>query len=98
MERIETRLAELGLELPPVAAPVANYLGCKRIGELLWVSGHGPVTRDGVVRGKVGREVSLDEARGAARATALSILATVKAELGTLDRVRQVVKVLGMVN
>jgi enamine deaminase RidA (YjgF/YER057c/UK114 family) len=97
-KNIEARLAELGLELPPVSRPVANYLGCKRVGDLLFVGGHGPVTADGVVRGKVGADLGLEQARAAARATALSMLATVRAELGSLDRVRQVVKVFGMVN
>ena len=95
---IEARLAELGLELPPVFPPVGNYLGCKRVGDLLYVGGHGPVTPTGVVRGKVGATVTLEQAREAARATALSMLATVRAELGSLDRVTQVVKVFGMVN
>jgi len=95
---IEARLADLGITLPPVSAPVANYLGCKRAGDMLYVGGHGPVTASGVVRGKVGASVTLEQAREAARATALSMLATVRAELGSLDRVRQVVKVFGMVN
>jgi enamine deaminase RidA (YjgF/YER057c/UK114 family) len=94
----EERLAGLGVELPPASKPVANYLSCKRSGDLLFVGGHGPVSSAGLIRGKVGDTVSLAEGREAARRTALSILATVRAELGTLDRVRQVVKVLGMVN
>jgi enamine deaminase RidA (YjgF/YER057c/UK114 family) len=95
---IDARLAELGLELPAVSKPVANYLGCKRVGDILYVGGHGPVTAHGVVRGKVGDTVTLEQARDAAKATALSMLATVHAELGSLDRVRQIVKVFGMVN
>ena len=95
---VEARLADLGITLPPVSAPVANYLGCKRAGDMLYVGGHGPVTASGIVRGKVGATVTLEQAREAARATALSMLATVRAELGSLDRVRQVVKVFGMVN
>jgi enamine deaminase RidA (YjgF/YER057c/UK114 family) len=94
----EGRLTERGITLPPVSKPVANYLSCKRTGDLLFVGGHGPVGPDGVVRGKVGGAVSLEQGRDAARRTGLSILATVRAELGSLDRVRQVVKVLGMVN
>lgn len=95
----EARLGQLGIVLPPVSKPVANYLGCKRSGDLLHVGGHGPVGAAGiVVRGKVGGNVSLEEGREAARLTALSMLATVRAELGTLDRVRQIVKVFGMVN
>jgi enamine deaminase RidA (YjgF/YER057c/UK114 family) len=95
---IDDRIAALGFELPPVFAPVGNYLGCKQVGNVLYVGGHGPVTPQGVVRGKVGADVSLDQARAAAHATALCMLATVRAALGSLDRVRQVVKVLGMVN
>jgi len=94
----EARLRDLGIELPRVSAPVANYLGCKRLGDVLYVGGHGPVTDGGVIRGKVGRDVDLDRAREAARATALSMLATVRAELGSLDRVHQIIKVFGMVN
>src|SRR5262249_44980872 len=94
----EQRLAELGIELPPVSKPVANYLSCKRSGDLLFVGGHGPVGPGGVVRGKVGGAIGAEPGRGARRLAALSLLATVRAELGTLDRVRQVVKVFGMVN
>jgi enamine deaminase RidA (YjgF/YER057c/UK114 family) len=94
----DARLAELGITLPPVFPPAGTYLGCKRVGDLLYVGGHGPVGAEGVSRGKVGRDLDLAAARDAARATALSMLATVRAELGTLDRVRQVVKVFGMVN
>lgn len=94
----EARLAELGLELPSVFKPIANYLSCKRSGDLLFVGGHGPTGERGVVRGKVGTDLTLEQGCDAARITALSILATVRAELGSLDHVRQVVKVLGMVN
>jgi len=94
----EARLRHLGIELPAVFAPVGNYLGCKRLGDVLYVGGHGPVTTDGAIRGKVGRDIAVGRAREAARATALSMLATVRAELGSLDRVRQIIKVFGMVN
>jgi enamine deaminase RidA (YjgF/YER057c/UK114 family) len=95
---VDARLRELGLELLPVFQPVGNYLGCKRVGNLLFVGGHGPVTKAGAIVGKVGAAVDLERAREAAKATALSMLATIRAELGSLDRVRQVVKVFGMVN
>ena len=94
----DARLAALGIVLPPVFPPAGNYLGCKRVGDILYVGGHGPVGSDGIKRGKVGRDLDLAEAQQAAHATALSMLATVRQELGTLDRVRQVVKVFGMVN
>ena len=94
----DERLAALGIELPSLSKPVANYLSCKRSGDLLFVGGHGPTSASGVVRGKVGGSISAQEGRDAARLTALSLLATVRDALGTLDRVRQVVKVFGMVN
>ena len=95
---IADRLVELGLELPPVMPPAGNYVGCVRSGDLLHVGGHGPVAGSRVIRGKVGDTVSLEQGREAARMTALSILATMNAELGDLDRVRRIVKVFGMVN
>lgn len=95
---VEARLETLGIELPPPSKPVGNYLSCKRVGDLLYVGGHGPVSREGVITGKVGGAVSLEQGREAARRTALCCLASVQDELGSLDRVRQVVKVLGMVN
>ena len=94
----EARLVELGIELPPVFAPVGSYLGCQRDGDLLYVGGHGPVTSQGPILGKVGARVTVERGYEAARATALSMLATVRAELGSLDRVRQIIKVFGMVN
>jgi enamine deaminase RidA (YjgF/YER057c/UK114 family) len=95
----EARLAELGIELPPGSKPVANYRMAVRTGDLLFVSGHGVADRDGVkVRGKVGADLDLAEAREAARLVGVNLLATVRQELGSLDAVRRVVKVLGMVN
>lgn len=98
MSRINARLAELGIELPPPFAPVGNYLSCKRLGSTLHVGGHGPVNGHDLVTGKVGHNLTIDEARNAARLTGLSILATMAQELGDLDRVVQIVKVFGMVN
>jgi enamine deaminase RidA (YjgF/YER057c/UK114 family) len=95
---IDDRLASLGIELPPVFPAAANYLGCTRTGNLLYASGHGPIDGTRAVIGKVGGNLSLDEGRAAARLTALSILATMRQELGDLDRVRRIVKVFGMVN
>jgi len=97
-DSIEEKLASLGLKLPPVSKPAGNYLSCKQVGDLLYVGGHGPVTAEGVCRGKVGAEITLDRAQQAARDTALSMLASVKAELGDLSRIRQVIRVFGMVN
>src|SRR5436190_20617338 len=98
MGRIDERLVELGIELPAVFPPAGNYLGCVVEGDLVHVGGHGPVAAGHVVTGKVGRDLDLDQAGEAARMTALSILATMRAELGDLDRVRRIVKVFGMVN
>jgi enamine deaminase RidA (YjgF/YER057c/UK114 family) len=95
---IAARLEELGIELPPVFPPAGNYLGCVVDGGLVYVGGHGPIAGIDVVRGKVGADVTLDEAKAAARMTALSILATLNAELGTLDRIERIIKVFGMVN
>jgi enamine deaminase RidA (YjgF/YER057c/UK114 family) len=97
--RAEARLAELGIELPLGSEPVANYRMAVRTGDLLFVAGHGPAHGDGVkVRGKVGADLDQDEAREAARLVGVNLLATVRRELGSLDSVRRVVKVLGMVN
>jgi enamine deaminase RidA (YjgF/YER057c/UK114 family) len=98
--RIRERLDKLGLDLPPpFVYPSANRTGCVVTGNLLYTSGHPPPEDFGVtVRGKVGTGVTEDEAYAAARATALNILASVEAELGSLDRITQVVKVYGMVN
>jgi enamine deaminase RidA (YjgF/YER057c/UK114 family) len=95
---IDERLAELGIVLPDVFAPVGNYLGCQRTGDLLFVGGHGPIDGPNAITGKVGTDLTLEQGREAARLTALSILATMRQDLGTLDRVEQFVKVFGMVN
>lgn len=92
------RLAELGIELPPVLAPAGSYVPCVVVGSTVHVGGHGPVNGDDVVRGKVGLDLDVAEARRAARMTGLSILATLLQELGDLDRIRRIVKVFGMVN
>jgi enamine deaminase RidA (YjgF/YER057c/UK114 family) len=97
---VEARLRELGIELPAPSPPGGNYVPAMRAGDLLFLSGAGPARRDGsMVTGKVGnRGLSVDAAREAARLTGLQLLAVLKAELGDLDRVRQVVKLFGMVN
>lgn len=92
------RLASLGIELPPVLPPAGSYLPCVVVGSMVHVGGHGPVDGDEVVRGKVGRDLDVEQARRAARMTGLSILATLQQDLGDLDRVRRIVKVFGMVN
>jgi enamine deaminase RidA (YjgF/YER057c/UK114 family) len=95
----EARVAELKLELPPAPKPVATYVTAVRQGDLLFVSGHGPLKVDGsMITGKVGADLDLTEGREAARQVGLAILATVRVHLGTLDRVIRLVKVLGLVN
>ena len=99
---IEDKLAKLGLALPaPFRFPSPNRTGCVQVGDLLFVSGHGPGPTDlpGVkTRGKVGSEVSEQEAYQTARAVALSMLSSIKREIGDLDRVKRVVRLFGMVN
>jgi enamine deaminase RidA (YjgF/YER057c/UK114 family) len=101
MGAIEDRLAELGLELPAPAAPSGVKLPFELIrmhGDLGYVSGHGPFDGDQLlVTGRVGAEISVDQGYEAARATGLSMLASLKQELGDLDRVTAWVKVLGFV-
>jgi enamine deaminase RidA (YjgF/YER057c/UK114 family) len=95
----EARIVECGIELPAVSPPAGLYVSAVRTGDLLFLSGAGPVRADGsVVTGKVGSGVSQDEGRAAARLTGLQLLASMKAALGSLDRVSRVVKILGMVN
>lgn len=95
----ERRLKALGVELGSVSAPVANYVNAVRTGNLLFLAGKGPRTEAGErPRGKVGREVTVEQAYRFARSVGLDLLAVMRAELGSLDRVRRVVKVLGMVN
>jgi enamine deaminase RidA (YjgF/YER057c/UK114 family) len=95
---VDERLAELGIALPEAFPPVGSYLSSTRSGDLLFVGGHGPVDGPNTIVGKVGTDLTLEEGREAARMTALSLLATMRADLGSLDRVEQIVKVFGMVN
>lgn len=95
----ESRLRQLGIKLPEVSAPVANYVNAVRSGNLLFLAGKGPRAVDGLRPvGKVGREFSVEQGYQFARSTGLELLAVLRAELGSLDRVKRVVKVLGMVN
>ena len=95
----EARLAELKLELPAAPKPVATYVTAVRVGDLLYVSGHGPLRADGTLHvGRVGADLDVASGQAAARQTGLAILATVRGHLGSLDKVVRLVKVLGMVN
>jgi enamine deaminase RidA (YjgF/YER057c/UK114 family) len=95
----EATLKARGITLPPPTTPLANYVGAVRSGNLLYLSGHGPM-REGkpLATGKVGRDLTVEQGYQAAREVGLGLLATTRATLGSLDRVKRVVKVLGMVN
>ena len=90
----EKKLKQLGLTLAKPTAPLANYVNAVQTGNLLYLAGKGP----GAVAGKLGAEFSVEQGYQHARDVGLNLLAVMKAELGSLDRVRRVVKVLGMVN
>ncbi len=95
----EDQLRSRHIELPPPPRPVANYVTSVRVGNLLYVSGHGPAAAPGVrTTGKVGQDLTVDEGARAARQTGLNLLSTIRAAVGSLDEVERVVKVLGMVN
>jgi enamine deaminase RidA (YjgF/YER057c/UK114 family) len=99
MAQVEERLKTLGIELPEVPDPIANYVGAVRTGNLVFLSGRGPRAEGKFVSfGKLGRDVTVEEGYQAARLTMLNLIASLKSEVGDLDRVRRVVKVLGMVN
>jgi enamine deaminase RidA (YjgF/YER057c/UK114 family) len=89
----EQRIKELGLELPPPTEPVANYVKYRQVGNLLFLSGDGAH-----ISGKVGKDLTVEEGYAAARETGLIIMATIKEAVGELSRVKQFVKVHGMVN
>jgi enamine deaminase RidA (YjgF/YER057c/UK114 family) len=97
--KVELRLKELGIELTRPTTPVGSYVNAVRTGNLLYLAGKGPgLPGKPLPVGKLGRDFSIDQGYGFARDTGLSILATLKEELGDLDRVKRIVKVLGMVN
>jgi enamine deaminase RidA (YjgF/YER057c/UK114 family) len=99
---VEKKLVELGLSLPPSPAPVANYVPAVRSGNLLFVYGHGPdFVKDGkieYIRGKLGRDLTVEQGYEAAKQVMLNILQSIKGVIGDLDNVRRIVKVLGFVN
>ena len=92
----EQRLTELGIVLPEPARPIATYVRYVQTGNLLFISGTGPGSE--IRKGKLGSDMTLEEGYAAARSTGLSILATAKDALGDIDRIKRLVKVLGMVN
>ncbi len=95
---IAEQLEQLGIVLPAPMPPAGNYLPCFVDDDVVYVGGHGPVAGDVIIRGKVGGDLTLEQGREAARMCALSMLATLDAELGSLDVVDSVMKVYGMVN
>src|SRR5690606_18844655 len=95
----ESRLKEMGIALRVPGEPTANFCLAVQVGNLVFLSGHGPVMADGeFMKGKVGEEVDMERAQEAARLTGISLLSSLKAEIGSLSRVKRIVKVLGMVN
>jgi enamine deaminase RidA (YjgF/YER057c/UK114 family) len=95
----EARLKELGLVLPALAKPVANYVPYRIVGNVLYLSGQGPRDENGnMLAGKLGAEISIEEGYRRARLVGLGLLAAMRDALGSLDRVDYIVKLLGMVN
>ena len=95
----EARLKELGIQLITPTPPIANYLKAVRVGKLVYLSGHGPdKPGGGQVTGKLGRDLTVEQGRDAARLVGISLLSSLKAEVGDLNKVKRIVKVFGMVN
>lgn len=96
---IEEKIAALGLVLPPAPAPKGLYKPSLIVDNFLYMSGHGPVQHDGtLIIGRVGRDMDVETGKAAARQVGLTMLASMKAALGSLDKVKRIVKTLGMVN
>jgi enamine deaminase RidA (YjgF/YER057c/UK114 family) len=96
---IEETLERLGIKLPPVPAPPGNYVNAVEVRGLLFLAGKGARNPDGsIAAGKVGKDVTTDQAYQHARSVGLTLIAVMKEALGNLDRVKRIVKVLGMVN
>jgi enamine deaminase RidA (YjgF/YER057c/UK114 family) len=92
-------LEKNGLKLPPPPAPKGLYKPFLISGNFAYISGHGPILDDGsLIKGRVGKDLDADQAKAASRQTGLAILSTLKSNLGTLNKIKRVVKVLGMVN
>lgn len=96
----EARLKELGLTLPTAAKPMARYKMAVRVGNVLYVSGHGPAKLSDTtpITGRCGADLTMEQGKECARAVGMNILATVRDQLGSLDKVKRLVKTLGMVN
>ena len=99
MPQIEARLNQLGYTLPPPPAPAGNYLPATRSGNLMWLAGVGSRRADGSrIAGKLGADLTVEQGYAAAGQCALNLLARMKAELGDLDRVGRILKVVGFIN
>ena len=95
----EQKLQQLGIVLPVPSKPVATYVNAVRTGNLIYLSGKGPTNADGTdITGKLGKDLSIEQGYAAAKSTGINLLAALKAEIGSLDKVKRIVKVLGMVN
>lgn len=98
-KKAEEKLASLGLELPPAPTPLGVYKPYLIDGKYLYLSGHGPVQSDkSLIIGRIGRELDMEAGKLAARQVGLTMLSTIKTHVGSLDKVKRVIKVLGMVN
>ncbi|MFI5130095.1 MAG: RidA family protein [Chitinophagales bacterium] len=95
----ESKLKEIGITLIVPSAPIANYVNAVRVGNLLYLAGKGPTNPDGsYITGKLGKDLTIEQGYAAARLTAINHLSVIRAELGSLNKVKRIVKVLGMVN
>lgn len=95
----EQRFSQLGLKLPPAPTPLGVYKPCLVVGNFLYVSGHGAVKEDkSLIIGRIGKDMDHEQGKLAAQQVGLAILSTIKTHIGSLDKVKRVIKVLGMVN
>lgn len=97
MGAIEEKLESMGITIPDATTPKGNYVSCVRMGNILHLSGHIPATPNGLIKGKLGSTLTVEEGYQSAKTCAIHILATLQKELGTLDRVKQIVKIVGFV-
>ena len=97
--RADQRFEQLGLSLPPAPSPLGVYKPCLIDGKYLYVSGHGPFRNDkSLIIGRVGKELNIEDGKLAARQVGLTILSTIKSNVGSFDKIKRVIKVFGMVN
>jgi enamine deaminase RidA (YjgF/YER057c/UK114 family) len=95
----ESKISQLNLQLPPAPKPVGVYKPVLIVGNILYVSGQGPMRHDGtLITGRLGDNMSLEEGKLAARQLGLTMLSTIKSQIGDLNRIKRIVKVIGMVN